>query len=72
MKRKNFGQMMASPSLTNGYYTPSIRKCIASIEDFEINDEVKSLLDISEEEISNLKENNILYLDTRKKEDFED
>ena len=59
-------------SLTNAHYTPCIRRVIASTENFDIDDNIKLLIDISETEIENLKENKILYLDTRKKKDFED
>ena len=59
-------------SLTNAHYTPCIRRLIASAEDFDIDDNIKILIDISDNEIDNLKETKILYLNTRKKKDYED
>ncbi len=66
------GDIIGTYTCTNGQYVPSIRKCLATSKDIDINDLAKEKLEITEREIEQLKELNILYMQTRKKEDFED
>ena len=65
------GFINGSFTSTNGHYTPSIRRCIASLEDFDIDEDTEVLLSASLKEIQTLQDRHILYLDTRKKKDFE-
>lgn len=58
-------------SCTNGNYTPSIRKCIISKTDLDFDDEMLEELKITDSEKSTLNENNILYINSTIKEDFE-
>ena len=58
-------------SCTNGNYTPSIRKCILSKIDLNFDDEMLEELKITDLEKNTLNENNILYIDSTVKDDFE-
>jgi len=49
------GYINGTFTATNGHYTPSIRRCIASIKDFEINNEIESLLKINPKEINSFR-----------------
>lgn len=66
-RNKFFGTL----SCTNGNYTPSIRKCIVSKTDLDFDDEMLEELKITDSEKSTLNENNILYINSTVKEDFE-
>lgn len=65
------GMMLGSLCCTNGNYEPSIRKCIISKTPIDSKEILKQNLKISNKEIDDLKMNNILYLDTKNKYDFE-
>lgn len=58
-------------SCTNGNYTPSIRKCILSKIALNFDDEMLEELKITDLEKNTLNENNILYIDSTVKDDFE-
>ncbi len=64
--------MLGSFHCTNGSYVPSVRKCIISKKDIEFTDEIDKKLEITKEEIEDLKKKSILYLDVINKYDFED
>ncbi len=66
-RNKFFGTL----SCTNGNYTPSIRKCIVSKNDLDFDDEILEELKITDSEKNTLNENNILYINSTIKEDFE-
>ena len=66
------GEILGTFTCTNGQYVPSIRKCIVTFEDKDIDDSIKEKLKITPQEIEQLKKLDILYLSTRKKEDYED
>ena len=50
----------------------NIRKCVVTKEDLDITESIKANLKITEKEMNQLKDTNILYFQTRKKEDFEE
>lgn len=64
--------MLGSLHCTNGNYEPSNRKCIVAKEDLDFTDEMLNKLKITEKEINDIKEKNILYLDVKNKYDYED
>lgn len=58
---------------TNGQYIPSIRKCLVNKKDYDISEnDIKEKLKLTDKELEQAKELDILYLQTRKKEDYED
>ena len=65
------GEVIGTYTCTNGNYVPCIRKCVVTKKDLDITEPIKSNLKITEKEINQLKDTNILYFQTRKKEDFE-
>lgn len=57
---------------TNGKYEPSCRKCFISKEDLEFTDEMFENLKITKEELEQLQDINIWYVNVENKEDFEE
>lgn len=64
--------MMGTLNCTNGYYIPSLRKCLISTNDLEFTDEMYDKIKITDKELDELKEKNIWYADVINKDDFED
>ena len=64
--------MMGTLNCTNGYYIPSLRKCLISTTDLEFTDEMYDKIKITDKELEELKEKNIWYADVVNKDDFED
>ena len=64
--------MMGTFNSTNGYYIPSLRKCLVSEQDLEFSDEMYDKVKITEKELEELKEKNIWYADVVNKDDFEE
>ena len=64
--------MMGTLNCTNGYYIPSLRKCLISTSDLDFTDEMYEKIKITEKELEELKEKNIWYADVINKDDFED
>ena len=64
--------MMGTLNSTNGYYIPSLRKCLVSEQDLEFSDEMYDKVKITEKELEELKEKNIWYADVVNKDDFEE
>ena len=63
--------MIGQLSGTNGQYVPFSRKCVISPIDIPIDEDLKNMLKITESEKETLDKENILYLDTKTKLDFE-
>lgn len=64
--------ILGSLHCTNGNYVPSVRKCLVSKNDFELNDTILNKIKISKDEKKELNSKEILYLDLIDKEDFEE
>lgn len=66
------GLMRGAWFCTNGKYEPSCRKCFISKKDLEFTNEMLKELEITEQEIEQLKDINIWYVKAENKEDFEE
>ena len=57
---------------TNGKYEPSCRKCFISKKDLEFTDEMLADLKITGNELEQIHDINIWYINVENKEDFEE
>jgi len=66
------GLMRGAWFCTNGKYEPSCRKCFISKQDLDFTDKMLEELNITEQELEQLKDINIWYVNSENKEDYEE
>mgnify|MGYP001038492985 CR=1 FL=1 len=65
-------EMLGTLYCTNGKYIPSIRKCIISKKDLDFNEQIKNKLKISDNDKSQLINEDVLYIDIDNIDDYEE